>query len=164
MDLVTNGNTLFFYLRWNCYRTPTRPHCMGRLHVVSKGIYTHACTYLYYFLPPDKLSVEKTPKCYSLKAGKGQEPLPALQEPPSPRVLRGVLGLPGRPAEQSRSRAGGPGSRVRPLSSRAGGRQCQQSPAGKDGGGDLPQRRLMKTMTVAGPLLPFIFLPPFKRQ
>lgn len=35
-------NTLLFCLRWNCYRrTPTHPHCMGRLHSLGRYIHTH---------------------------------------------------------------------------------------------------------------------------
>lgn len=153
MDSVTNSNTLFFCLLWNCYRTPTRSHCMRRLHIVSEGIYRHACTYLFYFLPPDKLSVKKRPKCYSLKAGKGKEPL--LRKPQSPRVLRGVFGLCGR-AEWEPGPSG-PGSRARHPSSRAGG-GSSRVPQKRIGGRDLPRRRLIKTVTATGPLPPvYIF-------
>lgn len=125
MDSVTNSNTLLFCSRWNCYRrTPTRPHCMGRLHIVSEGIYTHAQTYLYYFLPLKKSSAEKTPKCYSLKAGKGQAPLPTFQKPQTRgccEVFSGSAADLRRAEREPGPGPGGPGSRVHHPSSRAGG-------------------------------------------
>lgn len=114
---------------------------------------THAHTHLYYFLPPEKLSVEKTRNVTTSKLGKAKRLCPRSRNsrargccevyPGSAAVPRRAEPEPGR-GPRPGSWSGGPGSRVRHPSSRAGDGSSRSSPK-RAAARDLPQRRLINS-------------------
>lgn len=100
LDSVTNSNILFFCLRWNA-NTPSL--YWKTTHSLRRFVHTSMHIFILFSYSGEIISGENA-DVYSLKAGKGQEPLPTLQKSQSPRLPRGVWGLCGR-SLQSRTAA-----------------------------------------------------------
>lgn len=109
MDSVTNSNTLFFCLRWNCYRRmPAHPHYMGRLDVVSEGVHTHTHIYIIFFHRRNyQWRKREMLQLQSWERPSAFAHAPETAEPEA--AARCTRALRPSPAEQNRGRGGGHG-------------------------------------------------------